>query len=345
MSKIFISHASTDSPTALAVAEWLTANGWDDYFLDVSADRGLAAGERWQEALRRAADRCEAVLFLISPTWRDSQWCLAEFLLAKQLGKAIFGALIEPTPLETLPVEMTAEWQICDLVAGDQRQHFEIHRDNPPIPRTTVSLSAAGLARLKHGLQRAGLDADTFPWPPKSDPERRPYRGLEALDLEDAAIFFGRDAALVRALDRLRRLRQEGVDRLFVILGASGAGKSSFLRAGLLPRLLRDDRHFLPLPVIRPERAAVEGSTGLLASIEGAFARLGIRKNRADIRKKLGQPRGFTALLNDLRTHAHARVIPAEIHHSHEGGDGTQGYQDVIPAYMVRAAMQGKSRM
>jgi hypothetical protein len=36
-----------------------------------------------------------------------------------------------------------------------------------------------------------------------------------------------------------------------VILGPSGVGKSSFLRAGMLPRLRRDDRHFLAdwLPV------------------------------------------------------------------------------------------------
>lgn len=61
--------------------------------------------------------RCEAVVFLISPVWRDSRWCLAEFLLAKQLGKTIFGVLIEATPLESLPPEMTAEWQLCDLVA------------------------------------------------------------------------------------------------------------------------------------------------------------------------------------------------------------------------------------
>ena len=50
-----------------------------------------------------------------------------------------------------------------------------------------------------------------------------------------------------------------GVESLFVILGPSGAGKSSFLRAGLLPRLRRDDRRFLPLPIVRPERAVLTG--------------------------------------------------------------------------------------
>ena len=56
-----------------------------------------------------------------------------------------------------------------------------------------------------------------------------------------------------------------------MILGASGAGKSSFLRAGLLPRLARDDRSFLPLPVIRPERAALTGENGLLAALAAAL--------------------------------------------------------------------------
>src|SRR4051812_43468548 len=66
----------------------------------------------------------------------------------------------------------------------------------------------------------------------------------------------GRDAAIVEALDSLRGLNDAAPPRLLVILGASGAGKSSFLRAGLLPRLARDDL-FLPLPIVRPERAAI----------------------------------------------------------------------------------------
>jgi TIR domain len=89
MSRIFISHSSRDNTKAIELRDWLTANGWDDIFLDLDPADGLAPGERWQNALKAAADRCEAVLFLISPNWLQSAWCLSEFLLAKQLGKRL----------------------------------------------------------------------------------------------------------------------------------------------------------------------------------------------------------------------------------------------------------------
>ena len=133
-------------------------------------------------------------------------------------------------------------------------------------------------------MSRPGLDPKYFAWPPPSDPNRPPYRGLRPLEAEDAGIFFGRDAPIVETLDRLRGLRETTPPRLLVILGASGAGKSSFLRAGLFPRLTRDDRNFLPLPIIRPERAVISGETGLLAALEDAFAAAKILIPRADLR-------------------------------------------------------------
>ena len=72
----------------------------------------------------------------------------------------------------------------------------------------------------------------------------------------------------MRGLDEIRRLVRTGVSRVLVILGASGSGKSSFLRAGLWPRLKRDDRAWLPLPIIRPERAVVSGTYGLVQALQ-----------------------------------------------------------------------------
>src|SRR5258708_2719342 len=229
------------------------------------------------------------------------RWCLAEFNLAKFLGKTIFGVLVEAVPLDALPPEMTAEWQLCDLVAGAQRQSFRVWHD-PLVPETEVSFGEAGLSRLKLGLRRARLDPSSFPWPPPDDVKRPPYPGLRALEAEDAAVFFGRDAAIVRGLDTLRRVREQGIERMLVILGASGAGKSSFLRAGLWPRLKRDDRNFLPLPVIRPERAVLTGATGLVVSLGLAFRVYGAPTTRAAIRQAVQTPGRFEQLLAEIQT-------------------------------------------
>ena len=47
-------------------------------------------------------------------------------------------------------------------------------------------------------------------------------------------------------------MRAEGDLRPFVILGASGAGKSSLLKAGVIPRLRRERPAWLPLHAFRP---------------------------------------------------------------------------------------------
>src|SRR5262247_123719 len=105
MALIFLSHSSVDEAEAIALKQWLMEHGWDDVFLDLDSERGLIAGERWQEALRRAADRCEAVVFIVSPAWAKSKWCLAEFLLAKSLDKLIFGVVLKEVPMDELPTE------------------------------------------------------------------------------------------------------------------------------------------------------------------------------------------------------------------------------------------------
>jgi formylglycine-generating enzyme required for sulfatase activity len=284
VSRIFLSHSSTNNAEAVALRDWLASNGWkDEVFLDLDPQRGIAAGERWERALNEAANRCEAVLFLVSKAWLASAWCRKELNLAHHLNKRLFGVLIEDLPVGQLPEDLAGTWQIVRLAAG--RDHVMLRAVLPITHEEAhVHFSAEGLQRLKHGLEEAGLDAKYFAWPPPNDPDRPPYRGLRPLEAEDAGIFFGRGGPIVEALDRLRGLRATAPPRLLVILGASGAGKSSFLRAGLFPRLQRDDRNFLPLPVIRPERAAISGDTGLLSALEGAFAATPIPLPRADLR-------------------------------------------------------------
>jgi Novel STAND NTPase 1 len=56
----------------------------------------------------------------------------------------------------------------------------------------------------------------------------RPYKGLCAFEFDDAALFFGRERQVERVLARLTEVR------FAAVVGASGSGKSSFVRAGLL---------------------------------------------------------------------------------------------------------------
>ena len=164
MARLFLSHSSANNAEAIALRDWLVGHGWDDLFLDLDPERGLKAGERWQAALKQAAERCELVIFLVSPEWRASEWCVAEFLLAKNLNKRIVGVIVDPIPLEKLPTEMTAEWQLVDLTAG-KRDH-KVTVTPPPGNKTeTVAFAEDGLERLRIGLMQAGLDARYFAWP------------------------------------------------------------------------------------------------------------------------------------------------------------------------------------
>ena len=91
------------------------------------------------------------------------------------------------------------------------------------------------------------------------------------------------------------------------------SGKSSFLRAGLLPRLKRDDRHFLPLPIIRPERAAIYGETGLLRALEEAFKAAGIATTRAKLRAAIqGGASTLRPLLQALADKATPSALDAD---------------------------------
>ncbi|MDD3676949.1 toll/interleukin-1 receptor domain-containing protein, partial [Thauera propionica] len=247
MGRIFISHSSRDNAAATAMRDWLASEGWQDVFLDLDPTLGLAPGQRWREELRKAGEQCAAVIVLVSPEWAASKWCLTEFLFAAQLGKEIFPILIAPCPIEALPVELIATYQFADI--------------------STSERSVEGHERLRLGLQRAGLHPGAFPWPPKGDPHRSVFRGLRALEEADAAIFFGRDTQITKAMDAIRRLRDGEPERMLVILGASGSGKSSFLRAGLIARLQRDTERFLVLPTLRPGSAALTGPTGLQHSL------------------------------------------------------------------------------
>ncbi len=69
-----------------------------------------------------------------------------------------------------------------------------------------------------------------------------PYKGLRAFQESDSQDFFGRTQLVDDLIDRVR------TRRLVAVVGASGSGKSSVVRAGLLPALVED--HLFTVTII-----------------------------------------------------------------------------------------------
>jgi WD40 repeat protein len=229
MAHIFISHSSRDVEQAARMLTCLHANGFVETFLDFDKHAGLAPGADWERTLYREIAGAEAVILILTKNWFDSKWCFAEFTQARALGKAIFPIIETPTG---------------EAFVSSDIQHLDLVKDRE-----------GGLARLVVELTDVVVNArGGFEW----DQTRPPYPGLLAFDEADAAIYFGRDDDIRRLIERLNARRAQGGAKLIAVLGASGSGKSSLLRAGVLPRLKRDKRNWIVLPTFRPQLYPLE---------------------------------------------------------------------------------------
>ncbi len=229
MARVFISHSSRDERPAAEMKSWLETVGFEQIFLDFDHHSGIGLGADWERTLYREIERCQALVIILTPNWLESKWCFAEFTQARALGKPIFPVIETPSG-ET-------------MIASDI-QHLDLTKDRE-----------GGLERLAASLTEIALNTQgRFDW----DTTRSPFPGLLAFEAEDAAIYFGRDDDIRALTERLNARRVQGGRRLIALLGASGSGKSSVLRAGVLPRLRRDGANWIVVPPFRPQSAPVD---------------------------------------------------------------------------------------
>ena len=110
-----------------------------------------------------------------------------------------------------------------------------------------------------------------------------PYRGLQVFDMAHAAVFFGRERAereITEALVRRAGTLDGGGKAFMLVLGASGSGKSSLVRAGLLPDVMTPGvvsgvtswRH----AIVHPAELVPDPALGLAAALarDGALPEL-----------------------------------------------------------------------
>jgi len=242
MASLFVSHSSRDRAAVELVSARLQAAGFVPLFIDFDPENGIPAGRQWERELYSQLRRTDAVVFLASPAAVASKWCFAELSLARSLGRPVFPVRLEPG----VSLALLSDVQWIDLRDGD-----------------------AALTRLLAGLRAAGLDpADAFGW----DPLRSPYPGLAPFQAADAAVFFGREHEIERLVRLLQPTLARGPGRVVGIVGPSGSGKSSLLRAGLLPRLARMPGRWILLPPLVPGRKPIEALAGSVAQALAAGA-------------------------------------------------------------------------
>jgi WD40 repeat protein/energy-coupling factor transporter ATP-binding protein EcfA2 len=210
---VFLSYNSRDKPSVERIAEKLKRAGLEPW-LDSWC---LTPGGNWQEELAEGLRASAACAVFVGPNdlgdWENQELAAALDRAAKEPTFRVFLVLLpglaEPFDPTTLsPFVSTRTWVDLRQGIGDGRE----------------------LQSLVNAVKGVPLGPEV-PLEPREDVS--PYRGLQRFDEEDAEFFFGRDGDVQRLLEKLK------TTRFLAVLGPSGSGKSSLVRAGLLPALRR----------------------------------------------------------------------------------------------------------
>ena len=227
MRLVLVSHNTADAGQAsLFRARWLQERPHDRLFLSCEEEAGPLGGTEWRSWIRRVVKSCDLVV-LIASDGSLSPWCSAELGMATLLGKPV------------LPLLTTPQARINPVVADIQAALLD-----QPIAKVLELVDE----RLGSPAEAAGPGTGFVPYP-----------GLTPLAAEHEAVL-GRTALCSRLRDEIEQVRLDGGGRYVVVSGPSGSGKSSLVRAGLLPALRR--RGWQVPDVVQPRQLAESGVPG-----------------------------------------------------------------------------------
>jgi formylglycine-generating enzyme required for sulfatase activity len=259
VSAIFISYTGRDAEGdawADRLAGWFEE--WEyGYFRDKDHSHGIKAGDDWRQTLYRELGLARALVCLCSKQYESSPWCVGEVAIAVKEGKTVI-------PIQLAETEEELQTQPLPLLL-QAHQAIKLTGAANPTPERLDEVKQ----RLRQTLQRKLNWRDLQSW----DATLPPYPGLPAFEERQAPVFFGRDAAIEAVVERLSSLALRA-PAFLLLLGASGYGKSSLVRAGVVPRLRADrDKGWQVLNPFAPGGepfAALEAS--LSAALEGQHA-------------------------------------------------------------------------
>jgi WD40 repeat protein len=266
MAKVFLSHSSKDATLADAIHTAL-ANLHHKTFLDHDPGDGIEPGADWEGTLYEQLQWADALVCIVTRNYIQSLWCSIEVAIAKAQGRRI--------------VPMAAEGGLVHPLLK-ATQHLRYGDD-----------AAAALARLASHL--AAIDAGGgVAW----NPERAVFPGLVAFDTADRAVFFGRDREIREVVKEIRARAGQRQPRALIVVGASGSGKSSLVRAGVIPGLLGDPAWWRLQPIMPGDAPFV----ALADALARGRKEVGLSPNLDSIAAQL--PGGLAIAARDILLHA-----------------------------------------
>lgn len=164
----------------------------------------------------------------------DGNAFLADFGMSalgsvRDAGSDDLGPTVEPT----VAADIAALAELADLLVGGTDARSAA---GAVIDRARGVDTADGYASVAAFVTELSAAWGQVPLVGDGDAPN-PYRGLRAFGEDDAHRFFGRERHVERLLARLGYAGPKG--RFAVVVGPSGSGKSSVVRAGLIPALRR----------------------------------------------------------------------------------------------------------
>ena len=204
---VFLSHNGKDKPAVRVLAERLKAEGLEPY-LDAWH---LVPGEPWQEALEEALQASRTCAVFLGPAGMGS-WENEEMRAA--LSQRVRNPEYRVIPVLLPGAEFPSTGRLPAFLARTTWDDFRPGLDD-----------ADAFDRLISGIRGVAPEADVV----DASAAINPFRGLEVFDEDHAEFFFGRDALTQQLVEQLRE------DRFLAVIGPSGSGKSSVVRAGLVP--------------------------------------------------------------------------------------------------------------
>jgi DNA-binding SARP family transcriptional activator/WD40 repeat protein len=152
------------------------------------------------------------------------------------LGRAdeLVAELEALTAANPLQERLRGQLMLALYRAGRQADALDVYRQTRELLNAELGLEPSrALQRLERSIlnQDEKLDPAPAPTPPARDTGVCPFKGLASYGGDDAEFFFGRERVVAELVARL------AAAPFVAVVGASGSGKSSLLRAGLLPAL------------------------------------------------------------------------------------------------------------